>query len=438
MSNEDGRDGEIAKLRAELERLTRSKTTERESPFLSPDAAGTGLSRTPIFVACGIAALVVIGLIIAVAGHNTAGTPSGAPDGATASVGSSPNPIDSAVHARPDDEVAFVAAVDAAKSAYEQASNDMVKGGTRGQRKSAVCRSLHGLNVTDWTGVVSDLSTNSEGKGVLTIDLGDGTKVQTWNNAISDAGSDTLIESTTPLFNTLTKLAKGDAVKFSGSFFDDDTDCVRELSFVSLNTSMTNPAFLMRFTDVEAMSGLPSPAQSSVDQAVAPAAVTVTPSPPQLPIPTPRQAKPIVAEVGPTQSLPSPAQVPIPVPQPAPTQTSNFSEAVGKTSTSGDPMDCTHSAAVAPSLICGSAYLRGLDGHIHAIYRTLVSRASPEQKALYGQEQQEWISGRDACDSVACLTASYQRRLSTVTSEAWVQYNHQRPDNSAPTAPTPP
>lgn len=160
-------------------------------------------------------------------------------------------PVDKVKESRPADEAAFLQALADGKAAFGKAPNDMAKGGTRPARKAAICAALTSPDVTGWTGKIVELKANSEGKGVLTIDLGDGTKVKTWNNAFSDTGSDTLIDSASDLFKAASALSKGNAVKFSGSFFDDDTDCVKDMSLFSLESSMTKPEFLTRFTGIE-------------------------------------------------------------------------------------------------------------------------------------------------------------------------------------------
>ena len=59
----------------------------------------------------------------------------------------------------------------------------------------------------------------------------------------------TLIEPGMELFSRLSSLKVGDRVKFSGLFFESNTDCVFELS-MTLGGSMGDPDFIMRFTAV--------------------------------------------------------------------------------------------------------------------------------------------------------------------------------------------
>ena len=78
-----------------------------------------------------------------------------------------------------------------------------------------------------------------------------------------------------------------------------------------------------------------------------------------------------------------------------------------------------------PTMINANPYLRRENGRIASIYGTLLTKATPEQRDQFAQEQSAWIAERDACGNQGCLTASYGRRFQTVTSEAWTQYRAQ-------------
>jgi hypothetical protein len=149
----------------------------------------------------------------------------------------------------PSDETAFVSAVSGARSAYKSASNELAAGGTRNARQQAICRALRDQAADSWIGKISKLTSNGDGKGVLSIELAPDIQVSTWNNALSDIGSNTLIDPSSSLFKSLSSMKRGDTVRFSGRFTTSNVDCVREKS-VSLSGSMTSPEFTMRFTSV--------------------------------------------------------------------------------------------------------------------------------------------------------------------------------------------
>jgi hypothetical protein len=151
----------------------------------------------------------------------------------------------------PDDQLAFVEAVGLGGQAYENAGTDFARGASRPSRAALVCAALKSRNAKNWIGKLTGLTTNSEGKGVITIELIRGLiYAKTWNNSLSDIGADTLVEPASRLFNSLGKLNISERVKFSGEFLSSKVDCVKEAS-MSLQGSMTQPEYLMRFSTVE-------------------------------------------------------------------------------------------------------------------------------------------------------------------------------------------
>ena len=120
----------------------------------------------------------------------------------------------SATGKMPSDEYGLIAAVERARSAYKVAANDMVRG-ARGQRELArFCAVLKGLGAVNWVGKISTLSSNSEGKGVLEIEIANDIHIKTWNNALSDISDQTLIDPGSTLFAKISALKVGQKVVF--------------------------------------------------------------------------------------------------------------------------------------------------------------------------------------------------------------------------------
>jgi hypothetical protein len=150
------------------------------------------------------------------------------------------------------DEAQFVEINKASRDAYKTAGNDMAKGATRPDRGRKLCQMFgSGFRVKDWTGTIKTLSSNGDGKGVLSISLGNEIFVKTWNNSFSDIGSDTLLEPGSEVYSKAVALQKGQSVRFSGSFIRkvDSVDCISEGS-MTMNGSMTEPEYVFRFTDL--------------------------------------------------------------------------------------------------------------------------------------------------------------------------------------------
>ena len=149
----------------------------------------------------------------------------------------------------PSDQVRFMAAITLARSKFTSASNELAAGGIRNARQQAICSALQGQQAAGWIAKIAYLSTNGDGKGVITLDLGPDLQVSTWNNSLSDFSDKTLIEPDTQLFKSLAAMKKGDTVRFSGGFFPSNLDCVGEQS-VTLAGSMKSPVFTMRFSSI--------------------------------------------------------------------------------------------------------------------------------------------------------------------------------------------
>ncbi|MFN8996815.1 MAG: hypothetical protein ACK5X3_24565 [Pseudomonadota bacterium] len=151
----------------------------------------------------------------------------------------------------PADQIAFRDVIQASRLAYDAAGNDLAKGGERPKRGQAICQTLESRTVKDWVGKVYRLSTNSEGRGVLSVELDGDIWVSTWSIALADIGSDTMIDPASALFASLSALSEGDTVVFSGSFLKDgqDLDCFDEKSAM-MDFSMSQPEFVFRFSDV--------------------------------------------------------------------------------------------------------------------------------------------------------------------------------------------
>lgn len=214
------------------------------------DAAGQDAkaAKEPSALDKVIGAAVVLGLVCWWMGYTPFGGgsstgPTSGSSRATASVARS------ASRPLPEDEKLFLQVLDRGSKAYDAGSNEMQKGASRPKRAKELCSSLAGYGVSGWRGTLSQLSSNSEGKGVVAIDLGNGVSVKTWNNELSDVSSRTLLDPGSDLYDRVSALAVGTGVVFTGTLFPSRTDCFEETSLTQ-DGSMTEPEFLMRFVDI--------------------------------------------------------------------------------------------------------------------------------------------------------------------------------------------
>lgn len=151
----------------------------------------------------------------------------------------------------PDDERAFVATVFGFKTHYDEAANEFQKSTVRRQRAAALAQLFPAHAVaTEWVGTISVRQTNSDGNGYVEIKpLGqDKIALKTWNNALSDIGSDTLMPASSPLYEAIAALSLGQKVTFSAVFLPGDMDYLKEASMTELG-AMEEPEFIVRFMD---------------------------------------------------------------------------------------------------------------------------------------------------------------------------------------------
>ncbi|TXH34037.1 MAG: hypothetical protein E6Q98_19890 [Rhodospirillaceae bacterium] len=156
---------------------------------------------------------------------------------------------------QPTDEAAFVLIVAAAQADSAKASNDMQRGGALAKRERDVCNMMKGIKgaAKDWTGEITKLDSNSDGRGILQIKIAEGIYLQTANNDFSDIPYKTLIDPTSKLFESASALSVGQKVVFSGRFLaaPEKNNCLAELS-LTLNGKLSEPEFVFRFSDIAA------------------------------------------------------------------------------------------------------------------------------------------------------------------------------------------
>jgi len=178
-----------------------------------------------------------------------------APDKASQSSGEqvkssvSPKAIASIDSLMPTEQVRFIETVSKHARDFKGVKNELQQSAMRDQRKAAISGSLEGYSVASWVGTINQLETNTEGKAILSVRISPDIEIKTWNNALSDIASNTLIGKGSSLYGSLFDLSVGQKIEFSGSFFPSETDFVEETS-MTIDGSMRNPEFLFKFRSV--------------------------------------------------------------------------------------------------------------------------------------------------------------------------------------------
>lgn len=366
--------------------LGKSNAAQPPLPVVKPK------SKTILIVASIIAIVVVIGFVASLSNNSRQGsTQREEASGGEANNTQPPAPM------MPSDEKQFIDAVTSAHSAYDAAANEMAQGGTRAARRAAICQALQGSGAANgWIGSIKTLSSNGDGKGVLEISIGPDITIGTWNNALSDISDNTLLDPNSDIFRSASAMKEGDAVMFSGSFIASETDCIEERS-LTLEGSMQDPAFLIRF--------------SSVSPPTDPAAPVNPPSPQAVQTTTSQQGGQ-TADPGKISTDQGTAAGP--PHDTAPAARGSSDQAANPTE--GSPVeapvnvrpsfDCARAANRAEHLICADANLARLDLAMAALYRKAKAEAADPRAVL--AMQQDWVAlRRNACTTAGCLRQAY-------------------------------
>lgn len=151
---------------------------------------------------------------------------------------------------QPADQQAVVELIQAAREEYGDATNDLQRNAALENRDEKICAELGDGRVENWTGQVYEIEDDSEGRGVLGVNIEPNTQVLTRTSAFSDTEERTLIEPG-PLLDRITRLETGQVVTFSGQFIadEDDDSCFTNPRFTQAN-EIEKPLMVFRFDAV--------------------------------------------------------------------------------------------------------------------------------------------------------------------------------------------
>ena len=140
----------------------------------------------------------------------------------------------------------FVSIVSTARDAARSAQNDMQRGALLAARNEAICRDVP-MSVTGWHGTVRTLSADSEGNGILVVELAPGITL-TNERGFSERHA-TLLKPGTADFQVATSLAAGETIQFDGSFMPGDPTCIDEGGF-TLDSKLLEAEFPFIFREL--------------------------------------------------------------------------------------------------------------------------------------------------------------------------------------------
>jgi hypothetical protein len=135
------------------------------------------------------------------------------------------------------------------RSLSEREGNELRLAELRLARAEALRQAMGTTQISSWTATLTKPRTTGDGDAVVQVRLPCGATLKTWNNAMTDEGSGTLIAHDSPLYGTLAKLHEDQLVVIDGHLFQGARDGFTELSFTELG-SMLHPEFLFRFLNI--------------------------------------------------------------------------------------------------------------------------------------------------------------------------------------------
>ena len=147
-----------------------------------------------------------------------------------------------------ENQINFIEIINDARSGFSSNFNDLKINKILIDRNDKLCESTPTI-VNNWEGKIKEISTNMEGKGILSVIIDKGIFVETWNNAFSDLFDNTLIETDSEVYTQLIELNKGDSILFSGSFLENSSECFGTQNFTN-KSKITKPEFTFIFSNI--------------------------------------------------------------------------------------------------------------------------------------------------------------------------------------------
>lgn len=153
---------------------------------------------------------------------------------------------------QPADERAFTKSIVDTRAALTKASTDLQRSQLVRNRDAALCSTLGDGTATDWTGKITNIGANGEGKAYVEVEIAEDVTIKTWNNAFSDAVDQTLIDPSVPFFNGLVAMNEGQTVKFTASMVPDEGSCLSKANLTETFYGIS-PEFIAKFSNVAAV-----------------------------------------------------------------------------------------------------------------------------------------------------------------------------------------
>jgi len=150
----------------------------------------------------------------------------------------------------PQEQAEFIRLIETARSDIEAATTDLQESKLLRDRDIALCKVLGDYKAEMWVGRTVSIGANGEGKAHVGIEIAPNIKVETWSNAFSDIGDNTLIPDGSAVFKELLKMSEDTNVVFSANFVKGSKFCLRQANLFEFRYA-TDPGFIAQITYIK-------------------------------------------------------------------------------------------------------------------------------------------------------------------------------------------
>lgn len=154
----------------------------------------------------------------------------------------------------PENQNKFLQIIESAKEKIDAAETELQESVALRQRDNDLCAVLNGRTAKNWTGKITEVGANGEGKAHVEIELSDSVRVKTWNNAFSDLSDNTLIPPSASFFDNLVAMSEGTVVEWSGKFLSGKDFCLKKANLTNVFYAI-DPQFIVKFSDIRTAKG---------------------------------------------------------------------------------------------------------------------------------------------------------------------------------------
>ncbi len=147
-----------------------------------------------------------------------------------------------------ENQINFIKIINDSREGFSSSYNDLKVNKILLDRNDLLCRTIPQI-VNNWEGKIKEITTNMEGKGILSVIIDKGIFIQTWNNAFSDLFDNTLIATDSKVYTQLLELNKGDSILFSGDFIENSSECFGTQNLTN-KSKISKPEFTFIFTNI--------------------------------------------------------------------------------------------------------------------------------------------------------------------------------------------